>query len=162
MGRYLTRRYVAVDGDEAVRLARLDQTPIEEIRYSAEAELVHRTEWWAWWSDGLLTTAIGLPEPLQPQGLSADAAELITDVWNSDSPQPQCGWQMLAQVQRVLHREILSIGEPRGSLRPATWERLTVEFGEAQQGMLYRFWLGYESGYLCEVTTNPPDEPGPF
>ncbi len=31
MGRYLTRRYVALDWDEAVRLAGLDQTPIQEI-----------------------------------------------------------------------------------------------------------------------------------
>jgi len=44
MGRYLNRRYIAVSWDEAVRLAGLDQTPIEEIRYSADAELIHRTD----------------------------------------------------------------------------------------------------------------------
>jgi hypothetical protein len=75
MGRYLNRRYIAVSWDEAVRLAGLDQTPIEEIRYSADAELIHRIEWWAWWSDELLTMTIGLPESLQPQGLSSDAVD---------------------------------------------------------------------------------------
>jgi hypothetical protein len=109
MGRYLTRRYVAVDRDEAVRLAGLDHTPIEEIRYAAEAELIHRTEWWAWWSDELLTIAIGLPESLQPQGLSSDAVDLISSVWASNSPQPECGWSLLAQVRRILTSESLSV-----------------------------------------------------
>lgn len=139
MGRYLTRRYVAVDWGEAVRLARLDQTPIEEIRYAAEAELIHRTEWWAWWSDGLLTVAIGLPESLAPEGLSTDAVELITDVWESNSVAPQCGWALLAQVQRILSVELmLAANQDRD--RSLIWEQIMVELGNGQQRVLYRVW----------------------
>lgn len=156
MGRYLTRRYVAMSWDEAARLARLDRTPLAEVRYAAAAELLHRTEWWAWWSDGLLTTAIGLPESCNPQHLSADAVELITDAWASDSPQPQCGWNLLAQVQRILNCEVLSIAVS-GDLQLAMRERLSIEFADAQQGVLYRLWIGNENGYLYEVATESPE-----
>jgi hypothetical protein len=158
MGRYQTRRYVAVSWAEAVRLAQLDRTLVENIRYTEDAELIHRTEWWAWWSDQQLTTAIRLPEDLQPQGLSPDAVALITDVWCSESPSPACGWQLLAQVQQIVQCEIIRVGIPRGNFRPETWEKLTVEFRDGQQGSLYRFWLGYEEGYLCQIWTESPGE----
>jgi hypothetical protein len=152
MGRYLTNRYVVLSWAEATRLARLDQTPLEAIRYSAAAELVHRTDWWAWWSDGLLTTAIGLPDSCNPQGLSHAAVELITDVWASDSPAPECGWALLAQIQRILNREVLSTSD---SPQPILRERLTVELLDARQAVLYCCWRGQEEGYCCEVTTEP-------
>ncbi|WP_416671425.1 hypothetical protein [Egbenema bharatensis] len=155
MGRYLTRRYVAIDWDEAVRLAGLDQTPIAEIRYAAEAELIHRTEWWAWWSDELLTTAIGLPESLQPQGLSPDAVDLITDVWESNSLFPQCGWSLLAQVQHILSIELV-LGSGQGTERLLTWEQLTVELGDGQQRVLYRVWGRSDEGYSCQICTELP------
>jgi hypothetical protein len=154
MGRYLTRRYVAVDWDEAVRLAGLDQTPIAEIRYTAEAELIHRTEWWAWWSDGLLTIAIGLPESLNPQGLSPDAVELISSVWASNSPQPECGWSLLAQVRRILTSESLSVEVGYSSPR---WERLGIELCDGQRSILYRLYVRDGDGYLCEIRTEPPE-----
>ncbi|PSB23145.1 hypothetical protein C7B61_11600 [filamentous cyanobacterium CCP1] len=157
MGRYLTRRYVAVDWDEAVRLAGLDQTPIAEIRYTADAELIHRTEWWAWWSDELLTIAIGLPESLNPQGLSTDAVELMSDVWGSDSPQPQCGWRTLAKIQSILYREPLSVTTDLRNSQFATCECLIVEFFDGNQRSLYRLWAGYNEGYWCEISWEPPD-----
>jgi hypothetical protein len=157
MDRYQTKRYVAVQWTDAVRLAQLDGTLPEEIRHTGSVELLHRTEWWAWWSDQQLTMAIGLPEELQPQGLSTDAVELITDVWCSESPAPSCGWSMLAQVQRVVLCEPLRVGIARGTFRPETWERLTVEFRDGQLGVLYRFWLGYEEGYLCQIWTEARD-----
>ncbi|NET34891.1 MAG: hypothetical protein F6K19_23185 [Cyanothece sp. SIO1E1] len=156
MGRYLTRQYAAVTWPAAVRLARLDSTPIDEIRYSAAAMLIHRTDWWAWWSDHQLTTAIGIPEELQPQGLSSDAEALISDVLFSDLPAPQCGWLMLAQVRRILSCEMLSMSLARGSTQPATWEQLTVELEASQPGILYRCWVRYEEGYSCEIRTEPP------
>jgi hypothetical protein len=157
MGRYQTRRYVAVSWAEAVQLAQLDGTPLAAIRGAETVALIHRTEWWAWWSDQQLTIAIGVPESLQTQGLSTDAVQLITDVWGSDSPSPRCGWLMLAQVQRVLLCEAIAVGMARGNFRPETWERLTVEFCDGQLGVLYRFWLGYEEGYLCQIETDPPE-----
>ena len=155
MARYLTQRFVAVTWTEAVRLAYLDRTPLRNIRVAAEVELVHRTEWWAWWSDERLTTAIALPEILQPIGLSVDAVLLIDQVWCSRTAVPRCGWRVLANVRRLLNREVLAIAPRMSNLRPATWERLAIEFLDGQQGVLYRFWQGYEDGYLCEIDLEP-------
>lgn len=157
MGRYLTRRYVALSWAEATRLASLDLTPLEAIRYSVTAELIHRTEWWAWWSDGLLTTAIGLPEFLNPQGLSPDAVELITDVWASDSPQPECGWPLLAQIQRILNIELV-LRSSQGNERLLPLERLTVELGNGQQSVLYRVSIRSGEGYSCQISTELPEQ----
>ena len=151
MARYLTQRYVAVTWTEAVRLAYLDETPIRNIRVDAEVELVHRAEWWAWWSDERLTTAIALPETLQPIGLSVDAVLLIDQVWCSRTAVPRCGWRVLANVRRLLNREVLAIVPRVSDYRPATWEHLTVEFVDGHLGTLYRFWQGYENEYLCEI-----------
>ena len=156
MARYLTQRYVAVTWTEAVRLAYLDGTPIHNIRVDAEVELVHRTEWWAWWSDERLTTAIALPETLQPIGLSVDAVLLIDQVWCSRSAVPRCGWRVLANVRRLLNREVLAIAPRISDYRPATWELLTIEFLDGKQGMLYLFWQGYEDEYLCQIDSEPP------
>jgi hypothetical protein len=155
MGRYLTRHYVSVAWDEAVRLAGLDQTPIGEIRYAAEADLIHRTEWWAWWSDGLLTTALGLPESLHPQGLSLDAVELITDVWESNSLAPECGWSLLAQVQRILDVELV-LRSSQGAEHSLLWEQMMVELGNGQQQVLYRSWVRSDEGYSCRICTELP------
>lgn len=114
MGRYLTRRYVAVDWDEAVRLAGLDQTPIEEIRYSAS-------------------------------------------VWASNSPQPVCGWSLLAQVRRILTSERLSVEVSYTTYNSPRWESLSVELCDGQRSTLYRLYVGDEDGYLCEIRTEPPE-----
>jgi hypothetical protein len=156
MARYLTQRYVAVTWTEAARLAHLDRTPIRNIQVDAEVELVHRTEWWAWWSDKQLTTAIALPETLQPIGLSVDAVWLIDQVWCSRTAAPRCGWQVLANVRRLLGREVLAIAPRMSDFRPATWERLAIEFLDGRRGMLYCFWQGYEDGYLCQIDSDPP------
>jgi hypothetical protein len=156
MARYLTKHFVAVTWAEAVRLASIDETLISTIRCDADVELVHRTEWWAWWSDERLTTAIALPESLQPIGLSADAVLLIDQVWCSSTAAPQCSWRVLANVRRLLSREVLAIAPRVGDYRSATWERLAIEFLDGQQGVLYRFWQWYEDEYLCQIDSDPP------
>jgi hypothetical protein len=158
MSRYLTRRYATVTWIEALRLALLDQTPIEEIRCSPQVELVHRTEWWAWWSDEVLTVAIGLPEELQPQALTPDAVELIDDVFLSDTPQPQCGWATLAHVQRILRIERIVVQQSGVTNRLGRWEELAVEFHDGRQEILYRLWIGFEEGYWCDIRVEPPEE----
>lgn len=152
MARYLTRWYAAVTWSEALRLAVLDRTPIAAIRHAANAELVHRTEWWAWWSDERLTTAIGLPESLCPEALSSDAVALISEVWESDLPvSPQCGWSTLASIQRILQTENVPAG-PRlrnlSSLERVT--KLTVIFQNQERGCLYRYIQFREESYLCD------------
>ncbi|NEQ42049.1 MAG: hypothetical protein F6K00_00220 [Leptolyngbya sp. SIOISBB] len=129
MARFLTRCYAAVTWLEALRLAALDQTPITSIRQASNVELVHRTEWWAWWSDERLTTAIGLPESLCPESLSPDAVSLISEVWESDSPAPECGWRTLAQVQQILREERVSSFQRSYDLEGIERvTKLTVEF----------------------------------
>ncbi|MEL6780365.1 MAG: hypothetical protein AAFO06_24315 [Cyanobacteria bacterium J06597_16] len=98
MNRYMTGRYVAVDWAEALRLAQLDGTAVGDIRCQQDIELLHRTDWWAWWSDERLTTAIGLPESLRPAHLSADATALFFEVWMSGLIAPECGWAVLVHI----------------------------------------------------------------
>jgi hypothetical protein len=159
MNRYLTQKYAAISWEDAVRLAHTDRTPIEKIRRATQVELIHRTEGWAWWSDQQLTTAVGLPHALQPQGLSPDATQLIDEVWCSGASAPTCGWQILAQVKRILKREVLSVGGFRCEFCPQTWEWLSVEFCDLQEGGLHRFRVGHEGGYRCDVTTRLPNPP---
>lgn len=157
MARFLTRWYAAVTWSEALRLATLDKTPIAAIRHVPSAELVHRTEWWAWWSDERLTTAIGLPESLCPESLSTDAVSLISEVWESDSPAPECGWRTLALIQRILRVENISAGQNLrtfSSLAQVT--KLTVIFRNQEVGSLYRYIQFREESYLCDFQWNSP------
>ena len=156
MERYRTRRYVAITWADALRLAGVDGTPAEDILYVSHVELIHRTEWWAWWSDLKITTAIGLPQNLQPQRLAPDAAQLISDVWESDVIQPRCGWLLLAEVRQILSREIIWQGERRGQYQPETWERLRIECQDSREVLLYRVLQGYEEGYYCDLTLDLP------
>jgi hypothetical protein len=157
MERYMTRCYVALDWPAAVRLARLEGLPLDDIRHTPGVAVVHRTVWWAWWSDQRLTTAIGLPDEVRPQSLSIDAVQLISEVWESDSAAPQCGWTTLAKVQQILSCKVVRVGARLGQFRPETWECLTVLFEDQQQGSLYRFWKGYDEGYLCDVRCSLPE-----
>ncbi|MEM6517718.1 MAG: hypothetical protein AAF722_00190 [Cyanobacteria bacterium P01_C01_bin.70] len=155
MARFLTRCYAAVTWLEALRLAALDQTQIASIRQAPNAELVHRTEWWAWWSDERLTTAIGLPESLCPESLSPDAVALISEVWESESPAPQCGWRTLATVQQVLQSEDLPTGrEPESFSSRVSVTKLTVAFPNQRQNILYRYSQFLEESYLCDIRWN--------
>ncbi|MFG6100957.1 hypothetical protein U2F10_01810 [Leptothoe sp. EHU-05/26/07-4] len=156
MERYRTRQYVAITWADALRLAELDGTPVEDIIRVSDVELIHRTEWWAWWSDLKITIAIGLPQDLQPQGLAPDAAQLISEVWESDVIEPACGWPLLAEVRQILHRAVIWRSEQRGQYRPETWERLNVECQDNRQRIIYRVIQGYETGYYCDITFDLP------
>ena len=149
MARYLTRQYAAVSWAEATRLAQLDLTELRKIRHTRDVDLIHRTDWWAWWSDQRLTPAIGLPEGLRPQGLSGDAEDLMTDVWASGSV-PECGWKMLAEIKCVISVERLAnqFGEHSGS---SFLEKVLVELSNGLQCLLYRQWHWSEDDYLCEI-----------
>jgi hypothetical protein len=151
MERYLTQRYVAVTLYEAQRLAQLDGTPIDQIQHTPDVYLVHRTEWWAWWSDERLTGAISLPDSLCPEGLSTDAVELISEVWESASPPPQCGWKVLADIQRVVLSEQLTTWSSRDVLQKSAVERLVVECRNGQEKVLLRFYQFLKDTYFCNI-----------
>ncbi|MBE9138031.1 hypothetical protein IQ254_12665 [Nodosilinea sp. LEGE 07088] len=151
MARFLTRRYVAVTWSEATRLAALDGTPWSEIRRAEEVQLLHREEWWAWWSDGQVTTAISLPSSLCPQSLTTDAVALISEVWESDTRVPQCGWATLTRVDLVLSRERLPQPQNTSGFAWSALERLTVRFTDNLEGVLHCWYRGYDGGFECQV-----------
>ncbi len=151
MARFLTRRYVAVTWAEALRLAALDGTPWSEIRQAENVHLLHREEWWAWWSDEQLTTAISLPSSLCPQSLSPDAVGLISEVWESYGGVPACGWATLARVEQVLSRERQPRQEDMDSYEWITLERLAVRFKDGSEGMLQCWYRGFGEGFECQI-----------
>jgi hypothetical protein len=151
MTRFLTRRYVAVTGAEAIRLAGLDGTPWSEIGHAEDVQLLHREEWWAWWSDERLTTAIGLPESLCPQCLSPDAIALISEVWESNAMTPHCGWATLARVEQVLSRERRPRPEATDGYDWITLEQLTVRFTDSSEGVLQCWYKGSNEGFECQI-----------
>jgi hypothetical protein len=157
MERYLTRRYVAVTLFEAQRLAALDGTPLHQIRHTPDVYLVHRTEWWAWWSDERLTGAVSLPDSLCPEGLSPDAVELISEVWDSASPPPQCGWSTLANVEAIVRREWIRIDRPiLIPLEGESLEKLTVRFRDGDRGVLYCHHQFLSENYFCDISLDLP------
>lgn len=156
MNRYITKRYAAICWIEAVRLATLDGTPFSNIQCNSNVELVHRTDWWAWWSDKRLTTAIGLPEDLCPRGLSADAAALIFQVWSTPLFSPQCGWALLAKVKSIEQREVIDITNLNNDVIISKWEKMTLLFEPNEQGILYCHSYSDASGYRCDMMTERP------
>ena len=131
-------------------MARIDGTPLDDVLEFPNARLLHRTEWWAYWSDGPLTTAIGLPEAWEVRILSVAAESLIWQVWMSKSRSPQCGWATLADVQDIVSCELeqISLQQP---YYPITIQKLVVEFRNGQQGTLYQRIQRYSDGYTCEI-----------
>jgi hypothetical protein len=154
MNRYVTRRYVAVCWTEAIRLANLDGTSLNSIRCHHNIGLLHCTEWWAWWSDERLTTAIGLPRELCPEILSADAIALIDEVWIGGVIAPQCSWALLAKVDRILTRERDHLFRDGEISR--CQEKLTVRFLDEKARTLYLCYTHNQGLYQCDVLTDSP------
>ena len=151
----MTRRYVATCWVDALRLAQLDSTALENIKHSSGLELRYRTDWWAIWSDNCLTTAIGLPEDFRPEGLSADAIALIDEVWIGGASTPQCGWPLLARVEQILTCErVYFLEEKEFAL---CQENLTLRFIDNQEGALSRCYARIGSCYRCDLITITTD-----
>jgi len=74
-----------------------------------------------------------------------------------DDLAPECGWALLAQVQRILNFELV-LRSSQGTERLLSWERLIVELGNGQQRVLYRVWIGWNEEYLCNIGVDPPQD----
>lgn len=74
--RYLTRHYAALDRAEAERLAGVDGTAVGEIKM-AEADILHASGDWIFWSDGCFTTSIGVPAWAKTVRSLSEGAELL-------------------------------------------------------------------------------------
>lgn len=157
MERYITKRYVAICWPEAIRLASLDGTPLDDIRCDRNMQLIHRTDWWAWWSDERLTTAIALPELIRPQALSTDAVGLIFDVWSGTLARPQCGWAALARVKRIIsRRRAVGVGLA-GDSGDTVWNRLEIEWIEGCREVLWSCFHEDEAGFWYDVMVERPE-----
>lgn len=152
----MTGRYVAIGWTDALRLAQLDGTTLEKIRHRQNVELLHCTDWWAWWSDERLTTAIGLPDDLRPDQLSTDAESLISSVWESWQIRPQCGWVTLANVTRISKCEFLQTSSSASNSVSSQWEKLTVLFKNGKRGVLYRHCHQDGADYKCNILSGLP------
>ncbi len=144
MSRYLTKRYVAVSRAEAKRLAALDGTRVDQIRYTPRVKVLHRTEWWAWWSDQTITSALTLPSTLNPTCLSATAEKLINQVRNRRPARPRCGWSTLANIKQIVSCDTLALRSYQDSNWEKAWteriEQLQVKYTNATVGTLYTFF----------------------
>ncbi|MEO1387899.1 MAG: hypothetical protein AAFV85_11065 [Cyanobacteria bacterium J06634_6] len=127
----------------------------ENIKISQNLELYYRTEWWALWSDNCLTTAIGLPEDLHSRGLSADAVSLIDELWVGGAVSPQCGWALLAKVDRILDCKRVYFLEGRDFV--LCQENLTLRFVGNEEGMLFRCYVITGSCYQCDLIAPTAD-----
>lgn len=150
MIRYQTRWHVTTDKAEAERLAKIDKITAE-IKVTDNVDLIHSSGSWALWSDGEITTAIGLDKSLKPKGLPKDVAKLIGSVWMSDSPRPMGGWSVLTTIKEIISTETLSIGRGTGYFASPKTERITVRRINGSTDSIYVYTVGYCEGYVCDV-----------
>ena len=96
-----------------------------------------------------MTTAIGLPEELRPEGLSAGAVSLIDGLWSCGAFTPQCGWALLAKVDQVLSCKQVYFWEERDFV--LCQENLTLRFVDMSEGKLFRCCARVEGCYQCDL-----------
>lgn len=123
MDRYLTNWYCCTTEEEALRLAGIDNTPVEKIRLTKDVEPVHITEGWIFWSDGKFSTGIG--NKIQTGGsLSEDAVRLIGVLRGSDSGEVEGGLVRMTKLDKILSKKTVSGGASRGLYSSRTVEKL--------------------------------------
>lgn len=140
--RYLTKHNASLDRSSAERFAEIEGTAFSKIRYSPDVELLHIYKkigfWWALWSDGIITTANGLPKDLNVTSISADAETIIAAALESDSAFPSCGWLKLSRIKRICHRDICNVSNQLAKDLQIR-ERLFVEFNDGSKGEFLLF-----------------------
>lgn len=158
--RYLTNRFATVSLSAARRLTEIDGIPFERVQQTSNVKLlhVHHSEIWAWWSDGRLSTGLGLDPLSSPNLLSADAVKLIHKVCLSVCSQPACGWGRLAEIQSVRQCQQLAVGPIKGNYKPERLMRLEVEKVSGERVYLYTFFSveGLGEYFSYEVSTSLP------
>lgn len=160
--RFLTRWYVAVDEQEARRLAVGDGT--ERVDIAVDLELLHAEHGWALWSDGQVTTSTGLPEALRAvRSLSPVAVELITNVKHSldgGPPRIEGGWRTLARVAELVSDEVVEERAGEGDFEPEQVRRLVVRLEDGSERV---WWLrsgGNADGVTFELADRRQGSPG--
>lgn len=150
--RYKTKWYVTTDLSEARRLAEIEGTHLDQIETTpATPKHVDHRNHWALWSDGRITTSIGLDDGLRPVSLSTDAARLISSVWGSDSGRPAVGWDLLTQIAEIVSSRTVEEGRGPGSYQGPTIQHLRVRLVDGRRTDLWVYSVGYFEGYAFEI-----------
>lgn len=159
MTRYQTRDYVAVTREEAERLMLVDHTPPNELRVTDGVDVVHcQGVSWVLWSDGRITTGIGLSEDVQRcKSLSESVARLVSEIRGSDSGCPACGWGPILAAKDVRAVEV-SRGIGHSYYAAPKLLRLELLPGAGDLRVLYALTAGYPEGYAFEVREALPSE----
>lgn len=147
--RYVAGPYVALDRAEAERLAAINRNPI----VVSDADILHCTPEWCFWSDGKFTTSCGLPAwAKKVRSLAPAAVDLITSAYGSDSGQPTKvgGYKALAEVTSYTETRI-DTGPSRGYYAPAKVDRLDLTLLDGSVRTIYRYTAGYCEGYAYEL-----------
>ena len=154
MERYLTDEFAAISLHTANRLAQIFNISSNRVQITKDIKLLHRTDFWAWWSDDKLTTSVGFPEDYKPKGLSPCAEKLIHKVCLSATGRPSCGWAKLARAQQIVSTERIAIGS-----RKETLDRLVIEYADGQQEVLYALFSAENTEtYFYQLSTQIPVE----
>ncbi len=154
MERYLTDKFAAISLHAANRLAQIFNISSNRVQITKDVKLLHRTDFWAWWSDNKLTTSVGLPEDYEPKNLSPCAEKLIHKVCLSASGRPSCGWAKLSKIQAIVSTECISVGGGKESL-----DKLIVEYADGQRETLYAlFSTENTESYFYEISIYLPLE----
>ncbi len=123
--------------DDTRAVARPDWPAPTARHLRGEVPAVHRGRHWVLWSDGAVTSTVGVtPERSPATGeLRPDAVDLVDAVWHSGGHRGFDGWARLARVERVVERETLGVRWPR------PWEerleRLVVESVDGSRCALF-------------------------
>ena len=150
MDRYLTNWYCCTTEEEALRLAGIDNTPVEKIRLTKDVEPVHIAEGWIFWSDGKFSTGIG-NKILTGGSLSEDAVRSIGVLRGSDSGEVEGGLVRMTKLDKILSKKTVSGGASRGLYSSRTVEKLEVRWTDGSQGVLFSFSVGYFEGYVFDI-----------
>lgn len=154
MERYLTDKFAAISLHAANRLAQIFNISFDHIQLTKDVKILHRTDFWAWWSDGRLTTSVGLPEDYEPKSLSPCAEKLIHKICLSASGRPSCGWAKLSKIQQIISTERISVGGGKETL-----DKLIVEYADGQRETLYAlFSTENTESYFYEISACLPLE----
>ena len=155
--RYLVGRdaYVTTDAEYATYLVSLCAT--KEVIETPNVELTHRARSWALWSDGRLTTDIGLGDE-RATSLSADAVTLISTWRGSDSGKPQIrgGVATLIAVAKVAKRVLSAEPARHGGFQGQKVTQLLLTLTDGTTRTIYSTEVGYSEGYIYDLTDDRP------
>ena len=142
--------YVALDRISAERLANIRGV---SVKVESGVEIVHSTDRWAFWSDGIVTTAIGLPKwACAVKTLSTDAERIYSLYRSSDSCELYVGRDGVFSVATIVSEETVSV-EIGGSAiyAPPRVKKMRVKLTNGSEADWWLHTEGYPEGYSYDL-----------